>query len=411
MSFDADQLDKKGKLKAVGKAAKAGEKDEVGQEEKHQKDEKKTDEAEDEEDEDADDYVLVEEVGKLSTADSAETKDDEQQVDTKEEKMNDTTEEKKADEPATATKRRTPRMLISLAAKWAPSEDSHFDKAPSRFAHRLARLLFPGPRPMPQYRKMLGRLRAHLQVVEKLMCADEWEAIQFDRVPSKAHSLLKKAFQRHQAERYAEYLGAVKRGEKTVKVTGLQPHELTSGYRHGGAQDETTELQWSALVERTKAAGKLTGAVAVVDVSGSMDGGSGSVRPMDPAIALGLLIASVAVGPFANRVLTFDSNPNWFILPPGSSLHAQVNAVKSAPWGGSTDLQKTFDLILSLAVQHHVPASEMPSHAVHPQRHAVQHSLRALQHHQLRAHTDQVPAGWLPHARRGLLEFERWARQ
>ena len=343
LRYDAAQLDKQDKRKA----------DKAGKEETKDVTDAKADEDAEEED-DGDEYVLVEAVNRLSAADNDEIKDGQDKKDNE-----DKAEEKKSGKPAT---KRTPRMSISLAGKWAPSEDSAFDKAPSRFAHRLARLLFPAtPRPLPLYRKLLGRLRAQLQVVERLMCANEWEAIQFDRVPSKAHKLLKEAFKRHQAERYAEYLGAVKRGEKKVNVTGLQPHDLTKQYRTGGEKDETTELQWAALVERTKgSAGKLTGAVAVVDVSGSMTGGRSSVKPIDPAIALGLLIANVATGVFHQHVLTFDSEPGWFKLP-DDSLHAQVTALKAAPWGGSTDLQKTFDLILSLAVQHSIPASSMPT--------------------------------------------------
>ena len=355
LRYDAAQLERAEKRKADREGKEQGNE---GKEDENEKDGAE---------EDVDEYVLIEGL-KLSTGDDNgdSTQDEKNEKDKavgkdeKDEMKEDTKkEEKKDDTPATT--RRAPRVSISLAGKWAPTEDSAFDKAPSRFAHRLARLLFPTtPRPLPLYRKLLGRLRAQLQVVERLMAANEWEEIQFDRVPSKAHKLLKKAFGRHQAERYGEYLGAVKRGEKKVNVTGLQPHELTRAYRVGGEKNETTELQWAALVERTKgSAGKLMGAVAVVDVSGSMGGGSRGVKPIDPAIALGLLIANVAQGVFHRNVLTFDDNPGWFALP-NDSLHAQVKAVKAAPWGGSTNLQKTFDVILALALKHHVVASAMP---------------------------------------------------
>ena len=355
--YDAAQLDKEDKRKA-GRDGK-----EEAEDERDEKEEKDGKDGADEEDKEEDEYVLVEEIGKLSAADSQDGKADTDKKDgkaAKDEKDKKSTEEQKAKK--STAKRRVPRARISLAGKWAATEGSAFDQAPSRFAHRLARLLFPdAPRPLPLYRKLLGRLRAHLQVVEKLMCAQQWDGIQFDRVPSKAHKLLKGAFQRHQSERYREYLAAVRRGDKKVKVAGLQPHDLTKAYRQGGPQDETTELQWAALIERTKASsGKLMGAVAVVDVSGSMECGRGSVQPIDPAIALGLLIANVATGPFNRRVLTFHSQPDWFVLP-NDSLHAQVAALKVAPWGGNTDFQKTMDLILTLAVRYDIPASEMPS--------------------------------------------------
>ena len=336
IQYDGAQLDKR-------------EKREAGQDGKEERKEAK--EAADEDGDD--DYVLIEEVGKLSVTD--ESKESE----TDEGKTEQAAAHKNAEKPA---KRRAPRMFISLAGKWAPSEDSHFDQAPSRFAHRLARLLFPdAPRPMPQYRKLLGRLRTHLQVVEKQMCAGEWAWVEYERIPSRAHKLLKDAFLKHDAYRYGVYLEAVKKGEKKLNVTGLQPHELTAKYRQNLAHDETTELQWAALVERTKASsGRLSNAIAVVDVSGSMQSGRGSVQPIEPAIALGLLISSVATGAFHQRVITFQDKPAFWELP-SSSLHAQVRRLQQAPWGNTTNLQATFDIILAKARQHHVRAEDMPA--------------------------------------------------
>jgi hypothetical protein len=38
----------------------------------------------------------------------------------------------------------------------------------------------------------------------------------------------------------------------------------------------------------------------------------------------------------------------------------QVNSVKGSKWGGSTNLQKAFDLILNIATTFQVPAAQMP---------------------------------------------------
>ena len=250
---------------------------------------------------------------------------------------------------------------VSLAAKWAPTEGSHFDEAPLRFAHRLARLLFPNdPRPLWRYRRTLSALRRHLAVVETLACAQQWEWIEFEHVPSKAHMLLKKAFQRHQEGRYAQYLIDVQRGKKSIKSRGLQPHELIRAYRQGGAADATTEAQWAALVKGVSERGWLSGAIAVVDVSGSMSSGAGSVAPIDPALALGILVAEVTTGPFAHRVITFSAKPQWYQLPTGS-LFEQVKGLHGADWQQNTNLQAVFDLILSCALKYHVDSSALPS--------------------------------------------------
>ena len=250
---------------------------------------------------------------------------------------------------------------ISLAAKWAPTEGSHWDRGSLRMAHRLARLLFPKDgRAMLRYRRALSALRAHLVLVERLMCANEWEAIDFARVPAKAHLILKAAFARHQEERYAEYLGEVKAGKKVIKTAGLQPHELVKPYRSGRHLDETVEAQWRALVDRVRTAGGLPSTLPLVDVSGSMTCNQGSVEPLDPAIAIGLLAAELCTGDFHGHVVTFEADPRWHIVQE-DSLHAQVRALKRAPWGGNTDLQRVFDLILGLAVHGQVDPASMPS--------------------------------------------------
>ena len=290
-----------------------------------------------------------------------ETKDESEEEKKGEEKEK--TDEKDEKEEKKGKKEKAPTPTISLAAKWAPTEKGHFDKAPLHFASRLARLLFPSdPRPLLRYRRLLSSLRERLGIVERSMCANEWEEIHFEAVPSKAHLLLRKAFARHQAERYAAYLADVKTGVKKIKSTGLQPHELTRQYRaHSAVEDETVEAQWRAVVEGVRAAGGLVNAMAVVDVSGSMTGGGGRVAPIDPAIALGLLVAQSASGPFADRVITFSTEPMWHRLPEGGSLLQRVTSLAGADWGQTTDLQKVFDLLLSLAVQFRVPQAELPS--------------------------------------------------
>src|SRR5205814_889092 len=124
---------------------------------------------------------------------------------------------------------RRPVFSLSLAPKWAPTENHAFDKAPYHFAKRLAALLFPAsstssssssssapfsaPTVLKQYRQLLSELRSHLNVVERLMCSREWSRINFSSVPARAHQKLKSAFLKHDKQRYEEYLTALKAGK------------------------------------------------------------------------------------------------------------------------------------------------------------------------------------------------------
>ena len=150
-----------------------------------------------------------------------------------------------------------------------------FDKK-AKLAKRLARLLFPGDKaPHRAYRKAIGRLRSHLKVVERSMCLGEWESINFSAVPAKAHKNLKGAFRKHQEERYGQYLSDLEEGKNGAKInsSGLQPHELVKEYlvQHK-PEDATSEAQWRALVDELRQTGTFDSCLAVVDVSGSMEG-------------------------------------------------------------------------------------------------------------------------------------------
>jgi len=254
-------------------------------------------------------------------------------------------------------------VSISLAGKWAPSERGHFDKT-AQLAKRLARLLFPdaGARASVLYRRMLSTLRRQLLVVERLMCDGQWQCINFAAVPSKAHLILKKAFTRHQADRYAAFLGLVKSGGAKINTTGLQPHELVRPYLQssGTPLDETSELQWTTVVAKLRESGSFRSCVSLVDVSGSMSCvASGSTRCLDVAVALGLLTSELTEPPFKNRIITFHETPTWFNVT-GDSLHERVRSIASAPWGGSTDIQAAFQLILDVAVSEKLAPNDLP---------------------------------------------------
>jgi len=261
-------------------------------------------------------------------------------------------------------------VRITLAAKWAPTEGSHFDKT-HKLAKRLAYLVcrkdkeddststtipgVTGVAPLKAYRKILSELRAHLNVTERLACAKEWDKINFATVPSKCHKILKKAFMKHANEKYQNYLAKLTRGEVKINSTGLMPHELAKDYLHGNnAVDLTTEGQWNDMVAKLKAAGGLSNAVSVCDVSGSMSG-----IPMDVAIALGIITSELTAPPFGGRIITFHEQPTWHSVV-GDTLKAKVDCLKNAPWGMSTNFAGVFDMILTVALENKLKQADLP---------------------------------------------------
>ena len=280
-----------------------------------------------------------------------------------------------------------PSARLSLAGKWAPSEGSHFDRRPYRFATTLANCLFPQSRQASKlYRQLCSSLRDELRIVERDMCRQQWADIHLSTVPARCHQLLKKAFRMHQPARYAAFLSQVKRGQASIKTGGLQPHELVSGYRSmlpPMETDDAAESQWKSAVEQLRGQldeAEAVKALAIVDTSGSMawnlqlgqwqrpgqlDSKMDSLAPIDAAMALALLIAQVnAPGPLQNAVITFSDEARWLELPSASTstLGQRVDALRSgAANGGGTNVVNALTLLLDTAVERGWHDDDMPT--------------------------------------------------
>jgi len=81
---------------------------------------------------------------------------------------------------------------------------------------------------------------------------------------------------------------------------------------------------------------------------------------MEVAIALGILVSELTAPAFANRMLTFESQPNWVKLEDGASIKEKVRATQSAPWGGSTNFEKALEKILDVCVCAKLHPSQIP---------------------------------------------------
>lgn len=259
----------------------------------------------------------------------------------------------------------TIKTAISLCAKWAPSEKTHYDHHPVYIARNITTAMGIKPK---QYRQLITKLRKHLNILEMFMSTQQYELIDFSKLPSAAILKMKHAFMRdenakgiqsesrkklHQS--YTEYLRNLSLGKTNVNITGIQPHELISTYLKLGNHkvDELIEGPWRVLKERILSSGVFRDVTAIVDVSGSMIG-----QPMEVAIALGILIANCTSGLYHGKIITFHEKPSWHYLT-GSTVKEQVECMRNAPWGGSTNLRSVFDLILNEAIAAKMKPGEM----------------------------------------------------
>ena len=245
---------------------------------------------------------------------------------------------------------------ISLLAKWLPSENASSKKT-KKLARKVIRLLDMSPR---QYRLMLSRLRSYSNVVEVKTCNNQWDEIDYEKVPSLANLKYKDAFLRHDELRRREYLGSVSKGESRMNMKVATPVDIVSRYSDVyGADtlpyDETLELAWKnlkdILVEDT---------LVVADGSGSMlTTVSGKTSALSVANALAIYTSEHNSGVYRNKYITFSSRPQFVEFSDDSSLKEKVDIALEHDECSNTNIEAVFDLILNVAIENEVPNEEM----------------------------------------------------
>lgn len=245
----------------------------------------------------------------------------------------------------------------SLLAKWMPSENAGkaSRKQAAAWVIAFAQLDYARLSTMRSYRKTLTQLRGKIQIVESLMSAQEWDEINYERVPSRAAMIYRKAFQKHDPTRYQAYLNLVEKGEKKIHSGVLAPYELVEALDFGEITDKTIELQWDNLPNWIT---QDNGILVMADVSGSMNW-----RPMAVSISLALYCAERLTGEFKNTFLTFSSNPELVAIR-GRNLSERLVNISRANWGMSTDINRAFDKILQVAKRNNMTDAELPKTVV-----------------------------------------------
>lgn len=191
------------------------------------------------------------------------------------------------------------------------------------------------------------------------MSANGWKYIDYEKVPAKAAMNYSDAFYKHDEVGYGSYLINVANGNAKVKSKTLFPvdivHKIMSSWKRPSGKDTILyNALWDNLPNYFEKSPNES-SICVVDVSGSMTG-----EPMEVAISLGMYCADKCRGPFHNKFITFSDNPR-LVEVRGNDLYEKVYNVRNADWGGSTNIEAVFNLILSTAVQNHCKQEDPPS--------------------------------------------------
>ena len=252
---------------------------------------------------------------------------------------------------------------ISLLAKWLPSLNTS-----SAETRRLAKVLRNGlGMTDKQYRKSLSKLRAYLKVVEVSMSAKEWDKINYSTVPSRANLLYNDAFLRNDESRRREYLAALERGDKNVKINAsvLFPHDIVHKYVESGysrrlkEKDTALEEAWKALPDYVKGAGNT---ICVADGSGSMTSSVGgtNVTALSVANALAIYFSERSSGQFKNNYITFSNRPQLVDFSKAKTLREKIEIALRHNEIADTNIEAVFNLILKTAINKNMTQDELP---------------------------------------------------
>lgn len=270
---------------------------------------------------------------------------------------------------------------VSLVAKWTPRENSRFGwlysaLATNYFADFLitAKTIEKQQKAIlkckTEYRKLLASLNRHIDTLQIKQCEQIWQSIDFNKVTSISLLKQKKAFLniKHNGKpRYPDNFDRIKcaenfnahiqksvTGEVEMKGKRIGMEDFTKQainlIKHGTpAERLLLNSQWRDNSTQTGALGKM---IAMVDVSGSMEG-----DPMNVAIALGIRIAEKSI--LGKRVMTFSAKPTWVNLEPYTDFISQVSTIKEAEWGMNTNFHAALDMILDAIVQNKLPPEDV----------------------------------------------------
>lgn len=243
---------------------------------------------------------------------------------------------------------------VSLLAKWLPSVNTSSAAARANARTLAKRLGFTEK----QYRQTLSKLRRYSDILENRLRERDY-TFDYGKQPSCAMFKYRQAFLRNDNERYTEYLNAVNSGEAKLNAGVLFPYDIVRACL-GSEISEQEKLALDTTWRNLPAYGEGGNAIAVVDGSGSMTWAPGaSVRPLDAALSLGIYFAEHNKGAFANHFITFSATPRLVEIK-GSDITEKVRYCATFNEVANTNLEATFRLILSAAVNNNVKQSEMP---------------------------------------------------
>lgn len=245
----------------------------------------------------------------------------------------------------------------SLLAKWLKTADAsskNTRKMGIMTAKRLGLSVY-------EYKRIVRALRKYIDVTEVKMSANKWEEIDYSSVPSRAMLNYRRAFNRHDEERYSEFINKAANGEEKINASTLFPYDIIEKYLAtendyfgwNGFRvkyDPALEAQWNALPDYVDSEAS---AIVIADTSGSMHG-----RPICSAVGLAIYFAQRNKGAYHNLWMSFSGDSRVQRLK-GETLAQNLSGLDTRTWDMDTNLERAFEHVLDIAISNDVDPKDM----------------------------------------------------
>jgi hypothetical protein len=230
-----------------------------------------------------------------------------------------------------------------LLGKWLPRK--------KEIANTIRKALGLSPK---EYRKLIVSLS---NTVEQLMCSKGFKSINYGQVPSLAMNKYRKAFYNHDPERFNEFIENVKSGTAKMCAGAIYPYQLYDAFMKARTEmdNKAIEAQWYSLPNYME--GSKERILPMVDSSSSMT--MYDALPSRVAWSLGLYISERNESIFKDAFMTFANNSQMLYLI--GTVAEKLRIIQRAPWGGTTNLESAFTLLLKKSVENKISADEMPT--------------------------------------------------
>ena len=261
----------------------------------------------------------------------------------------------------------------SLAARHTPREKSKYGWIFERLAYMIypfyttaltkQQLMRARKKSFMQLRQnIIVPLNKRLDTVQIKMANKEgrWSEINFNNMTSKTlrqHSLAWQNMTKTQhlrynsndriicAQNYASHIKEAMKSNSKAKINGkrCETYELVKDALNCITEidEHRINLQWQDNALQNQALGNF---IAMVDTSASMS--MDNNLPLYNALGIGIRISEKAQPPFNNRILTFNTMPEWYNLDNCATFTEKVNYLLSKPGGGTANFYTAMEMIL-----------------------------------------------------------------